>query len=439
MQEQFYSLADFLTGQLRADEVLLLNYGGEESDFVRFNKSLVRQAGAVSQKAMSLELVRGKRHAVVSLGLTGSIEEDRHASLSALERVRGMLPDVPEDPYLLYCTQVCSGQQHGRDSLPQATQVVEEIIRQGGGRDLVGIYAQGGIFGGFANSLGQRNWFSSYSFHFDWSLHHRADKAVKTTYAGLEWEGAAFEAKMIRAKSQLEVLALEPKTIPPGPYRVYLAPSALADFVRTIAWGGFGLKAHRTKGTPLLRMQAGAEFSPAVSIAENTQEGIAPNFQSAGFPKPDRVSLIARGKLDQLLVSPRSAREYGVSPNGANDGEGPESLDMVAGDIEAGDVLERLDTGVYINALWYLNHSDRSACRITGMTRFATFWVAGGKIVAPLNVMRFDETAFRVLGENLVGLTRQRDFIPSSSTYQGRSTDSVRLPGAIVERFTFTL
>jgi len=419
--------------------VLLLNYGGEESDFVRFNKSLVRQAGAVSQKAMSLELVRGKRHAVVSLGLTGSIEEDRHASLSALERVRGMLPDVPEDPYLLYCTQVCSGQQHGRDCLPQATQVVEEIIRQGSGRDLVGIYAQGGIFGGFANSLGQRNWFSSYSFHFDWSLHHRADKAVKTTYAGFEWEGAAFEAKMTRAKSQLEVLALEPKTIPPGPYRVYLAPSALADFVRTIGWGGFGLKAHRTKGTPLLRMQAGAEFSPAVSIAENTQEGIAPNFQSAGFPKPDRVSLIARGKLDQLLVSPRSAREYGVSPNGANDGEGPESLDMVAGDIEAGDVLERLDTGVYINALWYLNHSDRSACRITGMTRFATFWVAGGKIVAPLNVMRFDETAFRVLGENLVGLTRQRDFIPSSSTYQGRSTDSVRLPGAIVERFTFTL
>jgi len=294
MQEQFYSLADFLTGQLRADEVLLLNYGGEESDFVRFNKSLVRQAGAVSQKAMSLELVRGKRHAVVSLGLTGSIEEDRHASLSALESVRGMLPDVPEDPYLLYCTDVCSRQQQGRDCLPQATQVVEEIIRQGSGRDLVGIYAQGGIFGGFANSLGQRNWFSSYSFHFDWSLHHRADKAVKTTYAGFEWEGAAFEAKMTRAKSQLEVLALEPKTIPPGPYRVYLAPSALADFVRTIGWGGFGLKAHRTKGTPLLRMQAGAEFSPAVSIAENTQEGIAPNFQSAGFPKPDRVSLIAQ-------------------------------------------------------------------------------------------------------------------------------------------------
>jgi predicted Zn-dependent protease len=128
-----------------------------------------------------------------------------------------------------------------------------------------------------------------------------------------------------------------------------------------------------------------------------------------------------------------------MEPNGANEGESPESLDVAAGDIPTKEVLARLDTGVYINTLWYLNYSDRPSCRITGMTRFATFWVQDGKIVAPLNVMRFDETAFRVLGGNLLGLTSERDFIPSSSTYQGRSTDSARLPGAIIEKFAFTL
>lgn len=40
--------------------------------------------------------------------------------------------------------------------------------------------------------------------------------------------------------------------------------------------------------------------------------------------------------------------------------------------------------------LWYLNFSDRPGGRITGMTRFASFWVEDGRIVAPLNVMRFD-------------------------------------------------
>ena len=35
------------------------------------------------------------------------------------------------------------------------------------------------------------------------------------------------------------------------------------------------------------------------------------------------------------------------------------------------------------------------------MTRFATFWVEDGVIQSPLEVMRFDETIYRMLGENL--------------------------------------
>jgi predicted Zn-dependent protease len=73
------------------------------------------------------------------------------------------------------------------------------------------------------------------------------------------------------------------------------------------------------------------------------------------------------------------------------------------------------------------------------MTRFATFWVEGGRIAAPLNVMRFDETIYNMLGENLVGLTSTRDFLPSTSTYGARSTDSMRLPGALIRDFAFTL
>jgi predicted Zn-dependent protease len=112
---------------------------------------------------------------------------------------------------------------------------------------------------------------------------------------------------------------------------------------------------------------------------------------------------------------------------------------MAAGEIPSDQILSRLEKGIYVNQTWYLNYSDRPACRITGMTRFATFWVERGKIVAPLSVMRFDETAYRALGENLIGLTAHRDFLPDASTYGGRSTTSMRLPGALIEDFTFTL
>ena len=76
---------------------------------------------------------------------------------------------------------------------------------------------------------------------------------------------------------------------------------------------------------------------------------------------------------------------------------------------------------------------------MTGLTRFASFWVEKGEIQAPVDVMRFDETAYRVLGENLIDLTHEKELFPSSGTYGARSTNSVRVPGALVDEFAFTL
>ncbi|MBI3798389.1 MAG: TldE/PmbA family protein, partial [Deltaproteobacteria bacterium] len=210
--------------------------------------------------------------------------------------------------------------------------------------------------------------------------------------------------------------------------------------VGLLGWSGFSLKEHRTKQTVLLKMiEEGARLHALVTLRENTGDGVAPNFQEDGFIKPDQVTFIENGALRDCLTSPRSAKEYSVATNGASGGEMPESLDMAAGSVPTTEVLRRLDTGVYINNVHYLNYSDRIACRITGMTRFATFWVEDGVIQAPLNVMRFDETLYRMLGEKLLGLTAERDLILDPGTYYARSTSSGRFPGALVEDFTFTL
>jgi len=438
MRERFYELADELVGGLEGDEVLLLSFSGEESDFVRFNHSAIRQAGSVVQRELSVELVRGQRHLRSICTLAGQAEIDGPRCRAVLAELRERLPHVPEDPYLLYATEVRSGEGVGTSRLPERAEAVDAALSAGDGRDMVGLYAQGGIFAGFANSLGQRNWFSTYTFHLDWSFYHAADKAVKTSYAGFEWDAEAFSQKVATASEQLAMLSRPAKTIPPGEYRVYLAPKALEEFLGTMAWGGFGLKSHRTKSSSLLKMvEEGATLHPAVTLRENTAEGMTANFTDVGFIKPPAVTLIDAGRYRDCLVSPRSAKEYGEETNAA--AEHPESLDMAAGDLPAAEALERLGDGVYVNQLWYLNYSDRPACRITGMTRFATFWVEGGEIVAPLNVMRFDETAYRLLGENLLALTAEREFLPSGATYGARSTDSARLPGALVEGLRFTL
>jgi predicted Zn-dependent protease len=440
MRERFLEIADHVFSLLKGSEVALVTFDGEVSDFVRFNKNAVRQAGCVRQQDLGIDLIDGQRHAEARIALTGEIETDSHRVAAILSDLRSRLPVLPEDPHLLYATEVRSTERLGSDELVGAEEALGAILAGGAGQDSVGLYAQGPIHRGFANSLGQRNWFSAHTFNLEWCFYLRDDKAVKSDYAGFTWDAAELARRMEAAGEQLALLDQTPKTIEPGKYRVYLAPSALQDVVGLLGWSGFGLKDHKAKISSLIRMTEGdATMHAAVSLAENTGEGVAPNFDGRGFVKPEKVVMIEQGRFKDCLASPRSAKEYGVETNGASPWEAPESLDMQPGELPDEEVLARLGTGLYINNLHYLNYSDRPACRMTGMTRFATFWVENGKLAAPLNVMRFDESVYRLLGSNLVGLTRDRAMILSSSTYGGREVASSRVPGALIEDFTLTL
>lgn len=440
VQTYFNQLADHVTSTLKGEEVANLSFGAEDSDFIRFSQSKVRQAGSVQQRNIDLDLIEGRRHCSGSLTLAGDPEQDRGRLNKLVADLRERRALLPEDPYLLYATEVQSSELIKSGSLPAGPEAIGEIQTAGQGRDLVGIFASGSIYSGFANSLGQRNWHQSQNFNFDWSFYHGGDKAVKSSYAGFEWDPAGLQRKSARAVEQLKALSRPSRTIKRDGYRVYLTPAALSEIVGILGWGGFGLKAHKTKQTPLIKMVAeGQTLAPGITVRELTGEGVAPNFQEQGFLRPESVTMIEGGAYKDCLVSPRSAKEYGVETNGASAHESPESIDLAGGELSEADVLNKLGTGVYVSNLWYLNWSDRGSCRTTGMTRFATFWVEDGQIAAPLNVMRFDETAYRVLGKNLLGLTREREMILDAGSYHRRSTGSARLPGALVEDFSFTL
>ena len=440
MKNYFYSLADYITERLNAGEVHLLSFNGEQSDFSRLNNCKIRQAGSVSQFYLKLTLIDGLKTASHEFVITHNASMDKDVIDTVMDSLRDRLRVLPEDPYLLYSDEVQSFEEIEENRLPSSETVMDDIVALAKDRDLVGIYAAGEIQRGFANSLGQRNWFQKPNFNFDWSLYYQDDKAVTQAYAGFEWDRRQIEEKIEKGIKELEILSRLPKAIDPGKYRVYMAPAAFTEFVTMLNWGGFGLKSHKTKDSPLIKMiEEGLTLDPSVSMLENTKDGIGPRFDGFGFIKPDRVSLVKGGAFDQSLVSPRSAKEFNVETNGANPSEATDSFELRPGTIDTKDIITTLDTGVYMNNAWYLNFSDRNSCRITGMTRFACFWVENGEIKAPLNVMRFDESIYRMLGENLVGLTKERDFIVSSNTYYQRATRSSHLPGMVIKDFTFTL
>jgi len=439
-QGYFRTLSERLVAALQGAEVLTMFVEAEESDFVRFNKAKVRQAGTVKQGQLLLDLIQGSRHASGRYSLSGHLVEDVAEGVALLDALRQTLPFLPEDPHLLYATEAQSTERVEPNLLPDAGVMVDSILGASQGLDVVGILASGPLMRGFANSLGQFNWFESSSFNFDWSLYHQADKAVKCGYADTHWEDATLTSKMGEAAEQLAVMKRASRNIDPGSYRAYLAPAALNEIMGMLSWGGFGLKEQKTKRSPLLRAAEGrSKLDSRFSLTENISGGIAPGFGCSGFLRPDAVKLFEDGEMVNALVSPRSAKEFGVNTNGAGPNEMPDSLDLAPGDTTTEQVLRELGTGIWINNLWYLNYSDRSSCRITGMTRFATFWVEGGEIVAPLDVMRFDDTIYRMMGDGLVGLTSERELIMDPGTYGGRSTSSARLPGALISDLVLTL
>ncbi len=440
MQSYFYALADFVNTQLHANETTLAYLSAEESNFVRFNKNVVRQAGSVKQLMLTLSLIKNQRRAASHISLAGVRENDEALVKLTLDTLRRDVADLPEDPYLLFNESVQSSEHIGASNLPSDADSLDQVMSQGRGRDLVGLFASGTIYKGFANSLGQRNWHRVDNFNFEWCLYHAADKAVKNGYAGTHWDAAVFAEKMLASNARLDILKRPPKALQPGQYRAYLAPAAVNEIVGLLSWGSFGVKSQRNKQSPLMKLEDGSvALHSSVSLRENSADGVAPGFQADGFLKTPEVALINGGKHAGALISPRSAREFSIDNNGANAAEAPEALDMAAGELQREAMLKTLDTGLLIGNLHYLNYSDRAACRMTGMTRFATFWVENGEIQAPLNVMRFDDSAYRLLGDNLLGLTAERDWILDSASYGERATGSARLPGALVKDFALTL
>jgi predicted Zn-dependent protease len=440
MEDYFTELSATLDRALAAGEVYTARLDAEASDFVRFNRGKVRQPGSVVQCYLRLHLIQGNRHAEQCLTLSGDLERDREPVLAALVRLRQTLAGMPDDPHLSYATEVRDSRIARSAPLPPAEAIVDAVLDAAQGIDLVGLYAGGPVYRGFANSLGQRNWHEVTSFSLQWSLYHRADKAVKSTHGGFAWDAEAFAAKMAGARERLALLARPSKSLQPGRYRAYLTPSAMEEIASMLCWGGFSGRALQTRQSCLFRLNEGsARLDPSVTFSERTADGIAPAFQDEGFARPAEVPLVDQGRMVGSLVNPRTAREYTLKQNGANASETPESLEMKGGALAGEQALELVDTGLYIGNLHYLNFSDRNACRLTGMTRFASFWVEGGRIVAPVDVMRFDDTVFRLLGEELIGLTAEQELLVSSDTYHQRNVSSMRLPGAVVREMAFTL
>lgn len=436
----FNQLSDLLIDHLQPDEHLSLELESEQSHFIRFNAAKVRQSGTVADGSIKLSLIHNQRTAFAEFPLTGDLAIDTACGLDNLNYLRQEVAQIPEDPYIVLPENKGSSREIYQGTLLAPAHATDAILPAVQGADFTGFYASGLVIRANANSAGQKHWFATDSFFLDYSMIGPTEKAVKATFAGKDWHQEQYQAEIEQSKTQLNLLNLPATVIQPGRYRAYFAPAAVADLVAILSWGAVSESSLRQGGSAFGKLRdRQKQLSSQLHLKENFSLGSAPRFNEFGEVSPEELLLIVEGELVNTLINSRTAKEYHLNSNSANRFESLRSPEVSSGTLKSADILSKLGTGLYLSNLHYLNWSDRTGGRITGMTRYACFWVENGEIVAPIQDLRFDESLYAFFGENLEALTDFQEFIPEVSTYGARQLGGSLMPGMLVRDFTFTL
>ncbi len=439
MKKQFKTIGTALFSLLENQEEISLRLAGEDTLYIRYNGGQVRQNTQVHQYLMTLVYKNGKKILTQSWSLGNNPAESLLEAQRYLSFLREEAKNIAESPYEPDMVNHGHSEVDHPGRLPSSETIFQEVQQACAGADFCGLLASGQQVIATQNSKGQFHWFSKESFFVDYSLYF-GDRAVKAYYAGSEWSPLGLKENVKKSIEHLEVMKRPLVKVKPGAYRVFLAPGAVAELLAYLSYSSFSFRSFKSGEGLLIDLgHQHKALSPLLTIQENFDLGFVPAFNNLGEVSPAKVPLIQNGELKNWLVSTATAKEFQVDGNHASPSESPRSLEILPGTLHKEDVLAHLGTGLYLANLHYVNASDQKSARLTGMTRFAAFWVEDGKIVGPIDDLRFDESLYTAWGSKLLALTADVEVIPDTSTYGARALSGNKLPGMLIDQFSFTI
>ena len=207
MENNFNIIIDKIFSRLNEDEYLTISLSSENTQFIRFSESKIRQTGLVDDASLNLKLIYNDRTCSESFTLTSDIEKDCQKAYEILELLRQEIIQLPKDPYIVLPENNGSSRDIHNGKLLDIVEAANSLTPAMQGVDLAGIWSSGIIYRGNANSLGQKHWFSTETFSLDYSLITKDEKMVKATFAGTEWNQSEYEAFMQNSISKLEFMS----------------------------------------------------------------------------------------------------------------------------------------------------------------------------------------------------------------------------------------
>jgi predicted Zn-dependent protease len=439
-QNFFEKFSEIIFSSLTSDEEMSINLSAEKTMFSRFSKAHLRQITEVNQGYVNLNFIKNNKTMTLYLKYTGDEAVDVLNTLNKIKEARGFLNVMQDDPYLVRPKNLGNSNQDGIHQEISGEEMMEAVAEVSSGLDLAGLLTNGLVVRASVNSKGQKHWFKTQNFALDYSLYNTKQKAVKSMYAGNKFVFNELEKNIVDSKNKLELMNREIKKVPRGEYRIYLAPSAVSELMGILSWGGVSMSAHQRGQGSLNDLWKGKKrLSSKFNLSEDFSINTTPRFNENGEAAEMLMPIIEAGVLKNFLTSTRTSNEFKLNSNNASDWEAMRSPVVKPGNLEESEILKTIGDGLYISDLHYLNWSDRDTARITGMTRYACFWIQNGELVSPIEDLRFDESYYHIFGDGLIELTKESQIIPATGSYFEREVGGMKVPGIVVDQFKFTL
>jgi PmbA protein len=412
-------LAREVLGAVEADQAEVLVYGGT-SALTRFANNYIHQNVQESDLSVRVRAVLGKKagvaatDAVTPEGLRAVAE--RAVSLAKLQQDNEHFTSLPgPQPIASAPGPIAATAEYGAE---QRAEVVAQICGAAEQAKLVaaGAFRTGESEVAVANSLGV------------WAYHADATADINTVVMGEtssgyaevwtrdvgEIDGAKIAAEAVEKAQR----GANPQALEPGKYDVILEEYAVADLMDFFALLSFGSQAYLEKRSFMSGRIGQKVMGENVSIWDDglSPEGLPAPFDAEGVPR-QRVEFVTEGVAKGVAWD----TYYGAMgdhpstghalPAGETYGAIPTNMFLGTGDATKEEMLASTKRGIWVSRFWYTRTVHPLNVVLTGMTRDGTFLIEDGKIVAPVNNLRFTQSYLEALN-NVEAIGRESRMMP---------------------------
>lgn len=406
-ERELQRLARDVLGGVAADQAEVLIYGGT-SALTRFANNYIHQNVQESSVSVRVRAVLGKKIGVASTdaitpqGLREVAE--RAVALAALQQENEDFVSLPGPSAV---TKVDARSAETAECPPERrAAVVSEICAAASRNNLVaaGAFRTGESEVAVANSLGV------------WAYHSDATADINTVVMGEtssgyaerwtldvnEIDGAALAAEAIDKCQR----GAAPHALEPGEYDVILEEYAVADLMDYFAYLSFGVQAFLEQRSFMSGRIGERVMGENVSIWDDglSLEGVPAPFDAEGVAK-QRVDFIERGVAKGVVWDSYHGNKAGqpstghALPAGETFGAIPGNMFLATGDATKEQMLASTKRGIWVSRFWYTRPVHPLNVVLTGMTRDGTFLIEDGKIVAPVNNLRFTQSYLEAMNQ----------------------------------------